>query len=189
MDVSWLDRRLPADAQSLSEKTESMGNLIDSTIQTVKRISAELRPGVLDDLGLVAAIEWQAEEFQNRTGIRCRFIVDPDDIAVDQDLATAIFRIFQETLTNVARHAYATKVTVNLKKRAGKLTLRVRDDGIGITEKQISGSQSFGLIGMQERVVPWDGKISFKGIPDKGTTVTVNVGLDHDKKNRDKKIE
>jgi PAS domain S-box-containing protein len=186
MDVSWLDRRLPADAQSLSDKTESMGNLIDSTIQTVKRISAELRPGVLDDLGLVAAIEWQTEEFQNRTGIRCRVTVDPDDIAVDQDLATAIFRIFQETLTNVARHARATRVTVNLKRRAGKLTLRVKDNGIGITEEQISGSQSFGLIGMQERVVLWDGKISFKGIPDKGTTVTVSVGLDQDKKNRDK---
>jgi PAS domain S-box-containing protein len=186
MDLSWLSHKLPSEEGSLIEKTKSMNSLIDSTIHTVKRISAELRPGILDDLGLVAAIEWQAEEFQNRTGISCRVTFDPDDIAVDQDLATAIFRIFQETLTNVARHARAMKVTVNLKRRAGKLTLRVKDDGIGITEEQISDSQSFGLIGMHERVIPWDGKISFKGIPDKGTTVTVSVGLDHGKKNIDK---
>jgi PAS domain S-box-containing protein len=175
MDLSWLDHRLPSDPQSLIEKTKSMNNLIDSTIHTVKRISAELRPGILDDLGLVAAIEWQAEEFQNRTGIRCRITVDPDDVTVDQDRATAIFRIFQETLTNVARHARATRVSVNLKERAGKLTLRVKDNGIGITEEQISDPRSFGLIGMQERVIPWNGKISFKGIPDKGTTVIVRV--------------
>ena len=186
MDLSWLSHKLPSEEGSLIEKTKSMNSLIDSTIHTVKRISAELRPGILDDLGLVAAIEWQAEEFQNRTGISCRVTVDPDDIAVDQDLATAIFRIFQETLTNVARHARARKVTVNLKKRTGKLTLRVKDNGIGITDEQISDSQSFGLIGMHERVIPWDGKISFKGIPDKGTTVTVSVGIDHGKKNGDK---
>jgi signal transduction histidine kinase len=182
MDVSWLDHRLPIDAQSLSEKTKSMSKLIDSTIQTVKRISAELRPGILDDLGLVAAIEWQAEEFQNRTGISCNFTVDPQDLTIDQDRSTAIFRIFQETLTNVARHARATRVAVSLKERAGKLTLRVMDNGIGITEEQISDSRSFGFIGMRERVIPWNGKISFKGIPDKGTTVIVRVGLDTGKR-------
>jgi PAS domain S-box-containing protein len=182
MDVSWLDHRLPIDAQSLSEKTKSMSKLIDSTIQTVKRISAELRPGILDDLGLVAAIEWQAEEFQNRTGISCNFTVDPQDLTIDQDRSTAIFRIFQETLTNVARHARATRVAVSLKERAGKLTLRVKDNGIGITEEQISDSRSFGFIGMRERVIPWNGKISFKGIPDKGTTVIVRVGLDTGKR-------
>jgi len=175
MDVSWLDHRLPSDAQSLSEKTKSMGKLIDSTIQTVKRISAELRPGILDDLGLVAAIEWQAEEFHNRTGISCNVMVDPQDLTVDQDRSTAIFRIFQETLTNVARHARATKVTVGLKEKAGRLTLRVRDNGTGITEEQIADPQSFGLIGITERVHPWGGKVRIKGIPGKGTTVMVSV--------------
>jgi PAS domain S-box-containing protein len=186
MDLSWLNHRLPNDAESLIEKTKAMNTLIDSTIGTVKRISAELRPGILDDLGLVAAIEWQAEEFQNRTGIRCRVTVDPEDIEADQDRATAIFRIFQETLTNVARHARATQVVVGLKERGGKLTLRVRDNGIGITEEQISDSQSFGLIGMHERVIPWDGKISFKGIPGKGTTVIVSVELNRSTKNIEK---
>jgi signal transduction histidine kinase len=152
-----------------------MGKLIDGTIQVVKRISAELRPGILDDLGLVAAIEWQAEEFQNRTGISCRVTVDPQDFTVDQDQSTAFFRILQETLTNVARHARATKVAVSLKERGGRLTLRVRDNGIGITEEQISAPQSFGLIGIRERVHPWDGKVSIKGIQGKGTTVLVRV--------------
>jgi PAS domain S-box-containing protein len=179
MDVSWLDHRLPSDAQSLSEKTKSMTKLIDSTIQIVKRISAELRPGVLDDLGLVAAIEWQAEEFQSRTGISCNVKVDPQDLMVDQDRSTAIFRIFQETLTNVARHAHATRVSVVLKERGERLTLRVRDNGTGITEEQIVAPQSFGLIGIRERVHPWGGKVSIKGIPGKGTTVMVNMELAH----------
>jgi PAS domain S-box-containing protein len=182
MDVSWLDHRLPSDPKSLIEKTQSMNDLIDTTIQTVKRISAELRPGILDDLGLVAAIEWQADEFQNRTGIMCHVTVDPQDITLAQDRSTAIFRIFQETLTNVARHAQASKVAVSLKEKAGRLILRVRDNGRGITEEQISDSRSFGLIGMQERVYPWGGKVSFKGIPGKGTMVVVHVSIGEDKK-------
>ena len=177
MDVSWLDHRLPRDPESLIEKTKSMNNLMDSTIQTVKRISAELRPGILDDLGLVAALEWQAEEFQNRTGIICHVTVDPQDLTVDQERSTAIFRISQETLTNVARHAHATNVAVGLKERAGRLTLRVRDNGTGITEEQIYDPKSFGLIGIRERVHPWGGKVSIKGIPGKGTTILVSVGL------------
>jgi signal transduction histidine kinase len=182
MDVSWLDHRLPSDQKSLLEKTQSMIDLVNTTIQTVKRISAELRPGILDDLGLVAAIEWQADEFHNRTGINCDVTVDPQDIMMDQDRSTAIFRIFQETLTNVARHAQASKVTVSLKEKAGTLILRVRDNGRGITEEQISSPQSFGLIGMKERVHPWGGKVSFKGIPGKGTMVVVNMRIVEDKK-------
>ena len=133
------------------------------------------------DLGLVATIEWQADEFQNRTGIACHLTVDPQDITVDQDRSTAIFRIFQETLTNVTRHAHATKVTVSLKEKAGTILLRVKDNGTGITAEQISDPQSFGLIGMQERVRPWGGKVSFKGIPGKGTTVVVSVPVEQRK--------
>lgn len=175
MDLSWLGKRLPQDQKPLSDKTQSMNSLIDTTIKTVKRISAELRPGILDDLGLIAAIEWQADEFQNRTGIICHLAFDPEEITVDQERATVIFRIFQETLTNVVRHAQAKKVTVALKERAGKLTLRVKDNGKGITEEQISHAQSFGLIGMRERVYPWGGTVSISGTPGKGTTVLVNL--------------
>ncbi|MCJ7547981.1 MAG: PAS domain S-box protein [Deltaproteobacteria bacterium] len=177
MDLAWLDNKFPRDQIPLLEKIHSMSELIDSIIQTVKRISAALRPGILDDLGLVAAIEWQAEEFQNRTGIKCRFAVNPDDLTVDQDRTTAIFRIFQETLTNIARHAGASLVSVELLKEAGLLILRVIDNGTGITEEQIHDSKSFGLIGMRERVHPWGGLVNIKGIPGQGTTVEVRIPL------------
>jgi len=175
MDLSWLDNKLPRDQIPLVAKMRSMSDLIDTIIQTVKRISAQLRPGVLDDLGLVAAIEWQAEEFKDRTGINCCVAVDPDDLQVEQDRATAIFRIFQETLTNITRHAHATQVTVDLKKEAETLTLQVADNGTGITEEQIRDSKSFGLIGMRERVHPWGGQVRIKGTPGEGTRVEVDV--------------
>ena len=175
MDLSWLENRLPRDQMQLGVKTRSMGDLIDTIIQTVKRISAELRPGVLDDLGLVAAIEWQAEEFQERTGITCRVTVNPEDLAVDKDRSTAIFRIFQETLTNIARHARASLISVDLLKEAGALMLRVIDNGNGITEEQIHDPKSFGLIGMRERVHPWGGQVRIKGTPGEGTSVEVEV--------------
>jgi PAS domain S-box-containing protein len=177
MDLSWLDKRLPKDQRSLLEKTKSMSKLADATLQTVKKISAELRPGLLDDLGLPAAIEWQAEEFQTRTGIKCEITVDPEDIILDKDRSTAIFRIFQETLTNVARHAKATKVKVSLKEKAGKIELKVRDNGKGITEKQVSDPKSFGLIGIKERAYYLGGKVVIKGLQDKGTTLTIRIPL------------
>jgi PAS domain S-box-containing protein len=178
MDISWLINKLPESEKPLIKKTKSISELIDTTIQTGQRILTELRPGLLDDLGLVAAIEWQAEEFQKRTGIKCEATLDPEEIILDQDRSTAIFRIFQETLTNVARHANATKVKVNLKKKAEKLILKVKDDGRGITEKQISDPKSFGLIGIRERVHLFGGESKISGIRDKGTTVTVGIPLD-----------
>ena len=177
MDLSWLDKRLPKDQKPLLEKTKSMSKLVDATLQTVKKISTELRPGLLDDLGLTAAIEWQAEEFQTRTGIKCEITVDPEDIILDKDRSTAIFRIFQETLTNVARHAKATKVKVSLKEKAGKIELKVRDNGKGITEKQVSDPKSFGLIGIKERAYYLDGKVVIKGLQDKGTALTIRIPL------------
>jgi PAS domain S-box-containing protein len=176
MDISWLINKLPKDEKPLLVKTESMLGLIDKTVKTVQRISTELRPGLLDDLGLAAAIEWQAEEFQKRTGIKCKATLD-EEIIVDQDRSTAIFRIFQETLTNVARHANATRVRVNLGEKAGKLMLKVKDNGKGITEKQISDPKSFGLIGIQERIHLFGGNFKISGIRDKGTTVTVGIPL------------
>ncbi len=154
MDVSWLGNKY-RDHEPLAEKTRSMIHLIDSTIRTVKRISAELRPVVLDDLGLTAAIEWQAEEFQKRSGIECELKFDPEDITMDRDRSTTVFRIFQETLTNVVRHAEATKVKVCLEARDGLIHLSIRDNGKGITEEQIYSPQSFGLIGIQERAHFW----------------------------------
>jgi len=165
-----------------------MSNLIDTTVQSVQRISSELRPGLLDDLGLSAAVEWQADEFQNRTGIQCETISDPEDIALDQALSTAIFRIFQEALTNIARHANATRVEVILKKKSGKVELTVRDDGKGITEKQISDARSFGLIGMRERVHSFRGDLTITGTSNEGTSVKVSIPLDKMERLDDKDI-
>jgi PAS domain S-box-containing protein len=178
MDISWLGKKLPKDQETLLEKTKAMTKLTDMTIKTVKKISTELRPGLLDDLGLVAAIEWQTEEFENRTGIRCELTVDPEEIILDQDRSTAIFRIFQETLTNIARHAKATRVTISLKEKDDKVELRVRDNGKGITKEQISDSKSFGLMGIRERVHTWGGKVKITGKPGEGTTVVVSMPIE-----------
>jgi len=177
MDLSWLLKRLDKDQKPLLEKAKLMSKLIDLNIQTVKRISAELRPGLLDDLGVTAALEWQSEEFEKRTGIKCEVSIQPDDIALDRDLSTAIFRIFQETLTNVLRHAKAKKVRVSLKKKEEELAFQVKDDGKGISEKQISSPKSIGLIGMRERVHFLGGRMDIAGSKGKGTTVTVRIPL------------
>jgi len=184
IDLSWLRKRLPENEIPLREKAETMTQLIDKTIQTVKKISTELRPGLLDDLGLAAAIEWQAEEFQKRTGIQCKVTIDPMDITFDRDRNTAIYRIFQEALTNVARHARATEVNVSLRQRDGQLELNVRDNGRGITEKELSNTKSFGLIGIRERVKIFGGGHTMKGIPGKGTTVAVKIPLRDIKENQ-----
>jgi len=177
IDLSWLRKRLPKNEIQLHEKTDTMMQLIDKTIHTVKQISTDLRPGLLDDLGLAAAIEWQAEAFQQRTGIKCKIKIDPKDITFDRDRNTAIYRIVQETLTNVARHARATAVNVSLKQRNGQLELKVRDNGRGITEQELANPKSFGLIGIRERVKIFGGINIMKGVPGKGTTVTVRMPI------------
>jgi PAS domain S-box-containing protein len=184
MDLSWLRKRLPENEMPLREKADTMTQLIDKTIQTVKKISTELRPGLLYDLGLAAAIEWQAEEFQKRTGIQCKVTIDPVDITFDRDRNTAIYRIFQEALTNVARHAQATEVNVSLRQRDGQLELNVRDNGRGITEKELANTKSFGLIGIRERVKIFGGGHTMKGVPGKGTTVAVKIPLRDIKENK-----
>jgi two-component system sensor histidine kinase UhpB len=177
MDLSWLNKRIPDEQNSIFKKTESMSELIDSTIQTVQRISAQLRPGLLDDIGLLAAIEWQADEFQKRTGISCELSVNSQDITLDSERSTAIFRIFQETLTNITRHANATKVRVSLVKKNMQLKLKIKDNGKGISEEKISDPKSLGLVGIQERVFFLGGDIEIKGTQGKGTTLTVSIPL------------
>ncbi|MGH7450206.1 MAG: PAS domain S-box protein [bacterium] len=135
MDLSWVGKHLSADCEPLHEKTKTMVKLVDTTIQTVQRISAELRPGLLDNLGLAAAIEWQAKEFRDRTGIACEVTCLPDDIVIDRERSTAIFRIFQEALTNVARHAEATRIVIKIRQETHTLLLKVRDNGKGITPR------------------------------------------------------
>ena len=177
MDLAWMSNRLPEEQQVLQEKSASMLRLIDTTIQSVRKISTALRPGILDDLGLTAAIEWQAQDFQTRTGVRCDFITEREDLHLDRDRATAVFRIFQETLTNVARHARASEVIISLTEQSGTLVLEVRDNGRGVTERELADPQSLGLLGMRERALVFGGEVSISGAPGAGTTVTARIPL------------
>ncbi|MDP4196137.1 MAG: PAS domain-containing protein [Bacteroidota bacterium] len=178
MDLSWLEKRLLTEntaAEPIQEKIAAMYSLINSTIKSVRKISSELRPGVLDYLGITAAIEWQAQEFQSRTGIECKLIRLPKELTMDQNFSTALFRIFQETLTNVARHANATVIEVELLLQNGKVILRIHDNGRGITDEEIINTKSFGLLGMRERAYLLGGEFNIKGTPGNGTTVTVTI--------------
>jgi len=175
IDLTWLGNQLAVDNRSLLDKISSMSKRIDNNIQAVKEISTELRPKVLDDLGLTAAIEWQSQRFQERTGIPCKVTLDPENIALEQDLSTNIFRIFQETLTNVTRHANATMVKVSLVEEADRMVLEVIDDGRGIRKEEITSPHAIGLLGMRERVYPWNGEITFRGKKGRGTTVTIAI--------------
>ncbi|MBS1253062.1 MAG: Oxygen sensor histidine kinase NreB [Anaerolineales bacterium] len=175
MDVAWLQRHLDEDRSTLLHKTKAMSELIDTTIQTVRRISTELRPAILDDMGLVPALEWQLQEFQARTGIQCRLVCTVEETTLDADGCTTAFRILQEALTNVARHAAATQVEAQLEETAGHLTLRVQDNGRGITEREIDDPQSIGLLGMRERALSHGGEVEIDGTAGKGTTVTARL--------------
>ena len=178
-DVEWLAKRLPAAEPALLIKAATMSELIGATIQSVQRISAELRPSILDNLGLVAALQWQIKEFQERTEIRCCFTTNLDeDFALDPGLATVLFRIFQEALTNVARHAQATAITAALTCQDSCLQMAVVDDGVGISEKHLTDVNSLGLIGMRERLYPWQGQLTIQRAPGRGTAVEIRVPVD-----------
>ena len=178
LDLSWLKTRLAKESNQLSTSVQSMSDLVDKTIESVQRISSELRPGVLDHLGLSDAIEWLAGEVCGRKGLQYDIIIEPEDIELDQNRSIAIFRIFQEALTNIVRHAQATMVEVHLKKGRSVLTLEVKDNGIGIPAEKLSDHNSYGLIGIRERARYLGGDARILGIPGSGTTVDVNIPLD-----------
>jgi len=172
IDLSSLIDVMPADKK---RRSESLLKLIDQTIQSVRRISNDLRPGVLDDLGLIAAVQWAAREFESRTGTKCRLDLPAEDTVVDRELATPVFRILQETFTNVARHANATRVDVRLARENGSLALEIHDDGKGINEEQLSHRSSLGILGMRERALLLGGELTISGAPDEGTTIKLRV--------------
>lgn len=161
----------------LREKIEGMLSLIESAVGTVRRISSELRPTVLDDLGLAAAIEWQTEQFQARTGIVCQYDCSLEDLVLSQEKSTAVFRIFQEALTNILRHAQATSVDVSIKAEVGEFILTINDNGRGITEDERTRSHSLGILGMQERAHLIGGSIVISGAEGKGTVITLRIPI------------
>src|SRR3982074_2415685 len=171
MDLAWITSRLPEGSRALREKAHSMSGLIDATTDSVREIMSELRPEVLDRLGLAAAIGWQAGEFQRRSGIRCNVSLPAQELLLDKDRSTALFRIFQELLTNVARHANATRVAVVLTEREETLGLKVEDNGRGIQEQEFESPRSLGFLGLRERALAFGGSIEVRGQEGKGTAV------------------
>jgi PAS domain S-box-containing protein len=164
-----------AGSAQIHKQIGAMTHLIESIIETVRRISSELRPVVLDDLGVVAAIQWQAQQFQSRTGIKYHWNTAVDTIELTRESATAVFRIFQEILTNVLRHSGATCIAVELQRSNGYLELKVKDDGRGISESEKVNTRSLGLLGMRERALLVGGEVNILGADGNGTTVVVRV--------------
>jgi signal transduction histidine kinase len=173
MDVALLRNKLPLN-EEVERRTNSMLQLVNATIKSVQRISTELRPSILDDLGLGAAIEWQARQFGDRSGVATsiRILVDP---GLTSAVSTALFRVLQEALTNIARHAHATAVTITLSGEEENICLRVEDNGVGFDERSLENVQSLGLMGMRERLQLLDGSLTIIGKPGEGTTVTAIV--------------
>lgn len=176
-DAAWIKGKLSNHQPALADRLAEMSTMIDNTIQAVRKIAARLRPDILDKLGLAAAIEWQLQEFRKRTGIRYHFAADPIDIHLDEQQATTLFRIFQESLTNVARHSHATRVNIDLEQQDAEVFLRVDDDGDGIEADKISDKQSLGLLGMRERAASLGGDITIQRNHIKGTSVITHLPL------------
>jgi PAS domain S-box-containing protein len=177
LDVAWLEARLPKEQQSLLDKCGTMAKLIEATIGRVRTLATELRPAVLDDLGLPAAIEWETKAFARRSGLRCDLDLPADLTGLDSERATDLFRILQEALTNVARHAKARRVDVRLRVEAGDVVLRVADDGRGITPGEVADPRSLGLLGMRERALLWNGAVEVAAGSAGGTCLTVRLPL------------
>lgn len=177
-DLASFAKNFEVDAPAArQEKQQALATAIDRIINSVRRIASGLRPEVLDEIGLSAALDWQAREFQRRTGIRCHVELSPAMHDPDKGRSTALFRIFQELLTNVARHANATRVNVKLGEGETALALTVEDNGRGITDKEIESPRSLGFLGLKERVLAFGGTIDVRGEEGKGTKVSVKIPI------------
>ena len=177
MDISFLGQNVPKHQNQLKSQIESVEKQIDGSILAVRNICSRLRPAVLMHFGLSAAIEWYLEDLQKRTGIICISQIDVNVPLEETELTLVMFRILQETMTNIIRHSEATEVNVSLAANDVDIVMKVTDNGIGITEEQMKQPQSFGIIGIRERVRFWGGESSFEGVSGKGTTVTISIPL------------
>lgn len=180
MGLSHIKRNLPGNDRSkeyaqIHEILSSMTNIIDGTIRMIRKIITDLRPEILDEVGLAEALQWYAREFEKRTSITIQFTVFPRKFSLEKNQTTELFRIFQEILSNIAKHSGASKVVVFLKKEQHLITLRVKDDGIGIKDSDMGNKNSFGLIGIRERANLMSGIMNIKGFAGKGTTISIEV--------------
>ena len=179
IDLDWLDRHLqtaaPLDMARMRDRIAAMAPLVERLTEMTQTVCAALRPGMLDDLGLMAAIEWQAEECQKRTGLTCVVSLPAEDLVLDRGRALALFRIMQEALTNVVRHAQATRVDVRLHSAGSDLHLEVQDNGRGFAPEEFPGSKALGLLSMRERAAGFDGSVNILSDAGKGTSVQVRM--------------
>lgn len=177
LDLSWLGKRIEEDDVLIQEKIQGMRDSVQETIGLTQKIASELRPPVLDLMGLPETLAWQARQFEQRTGIACRVEVE-NGLQLQNELSTAIFRIFQETLTNITRHAKAKEVDVTFKRNGQSYELTVKDDGCGMEPGKLTASSSLGLLGMRERALIWEGTVEIESSPGCGTLVRVSIPLD-----------
>ncbi len=177
MDISWINKKVKSEDEAVQNKMKDIIQLIDNTVITVRRIATQLRPDILDDLGLISAMDWQSEDFQKRHEIKSTFTSNVSHVILTSDISTNIFRIFQESLTNISRHAKATEVVTTLNVENDKLTLTIKDNGIGINENDIINKKTLGILGMKERALLIKGKYDIYNNIDKGTSVIISVPL------------
>ncbi len=177
MEASWVAQKAPNELKSIKDKAEAISDLAVGAIGFLKRIITQLRPTLLMDLGLSEAVRWQANEYQQRLGIQFNVDIHLETNTVDEDLGIAIFRIFQEAVTNAVRHAHATVLTVTLTEQNGRIELVVKDNGIGISQDKFASTESFGIMGMRERVEIFGGSLEVSGVPGKGTTLRARFPL------------
>lgn len=177
MDASWLSRKIPQHETILQEKITTMISLIEDTVKSVRRISSDLRPGILDDLGLIDALDWASVEFERRTGIECKFKPTVEDVSFEKNLSTGIFRVYQEALTNVARHAGASRIKTTFDKSTDNWVLVIEDDGKGFDSSDVISKKTLGLVGMKERAKMFGGKLNIASMAGVGTVIRLEVPL------------
>ncbi len=171
MDIYAIKNKMSKDQKEIPGEFQSMENLLDDTIQKLRKIYSDLRPNLLEHFGVGEAMRQHSIDFQEKSGIKCIFYQDPEEIELDENRSIALFRILQGALNNIKWHALATKANIRLVEKGPNLKLTIKDNGIGIEEAKIRCSDSFGLIGMRERARYLGGELKITGIPDKGTTV------------------
>lgn len=177
IQITLLLKKLQVEKKELKEKTDLISEMIDNAVESVQRITSKLRPNILDEIGLVAAIEWQANEFAKNTGLTINYFHEKDELSMDYEKSTAVFRILQEALTNIARHANASRVKIELRQFKDNLILEITDNGKGITHSQIKDPHSLGILGMKERALIFGGNVIIKSSMESGTTVIVEIPI------------
>ena len=177
MDVTSADKKLKASPEIASATLLGVLKMVDTTVKTIRRIASELRPSILDDLGIIEALEWQCSEFEKRNQIKCSFTCSDPILTINREIAIGLYRIFQEALTNIARHSGAGRVIASLLVEPQQLVMTIADDGKGFDPEAVKAKKSLGLVGIKERALMMKGKLITETAPGKGTTIRITVPL------------